>query len=228
VAAESRSPSDGHEHEHDAESCPQCWARLSTPLFCETCHELLDPEGARSPFETLGVEPGYELNAMALRKRLLALSRRMHPDYFASADAATRERAQRNTAELNAAFEIVSNEFRRADWLVKSLGGPGEDEERQMPAEFLSEVLEWNETVEEARAAEPGTPARAALNDLDRELRAEREQVMGEISELLTPLPESHAPELAQVRRRLNAVRYLDRTLEQIAELKLSQAASTH
>lgn len=226
MAAENPSPSDGHEHEHDEESCPKCWAALSTPLFCETCLELLEPGDARSPFETLGVQRGYELNAMALRKRLLALSRRMHPDFFAGADAATRARAQRNTAELNAAFEILSDEFRRADWLVRSLGGPGEDEERQLPVEFLSEVLEWNEAVEEARSAGPDAPAHPALAELDRKLRAEREAAMREISDMLSPLPDAHASELARVRRRLNAVRYLDRTLHEIAELKLAQASS--
>ena len=85
-----------------------------------------------------------------------------------------------------------------------------------MPAEFLAEVLEWNEAVEEARAAGPGSPAATALVELDGSLRDHRTAVMEEVSGLLTPLPAAHAPELASVRRRLNAVRYLDRTLEEI------------
>jgi molecular chaperone HscB len=214
-------------HDHaPGEACPSCWAELSTPLFCESCHELLDHESP-SPFDALGVPPEFPIDAMALRKRLLALSRRMHPDLHGTADEATRTRAERNTAELNAAFEILSDDFRRADWLVKSLDGPTEKEERQMPPAFLAEVLEWSEAIEEARGAAPGSDARAGLEPLEETLRAERAKAMAEVSRQLTPLPELHAPELVDVRRLLNTIRYLDRTLKEIAELRLEQASST-
>jgi molecular chaperone HscB len=164
---------------------------------------------------------------MALRKRLLSLSRQLHPDFYGNADALVRDRAQRNTAELNAAFEILDDDFHRADWLVKSLGGPTEKDERQMPAAFLAEVLEWNETIEEARHAEPNSPEREALDELEGELRGEREDVMTEIEAKLDPLPEMHAPLLAEVRRNLNAIRYIDRSLREITEIRLAQASKT-
>ena len=207
-------------------SCPRCWAHLQSPLFCESCEEILEPENAVSPYDVLGFEHGYALDRMTLRKRLLHLSRHLHPDVHGTADPALRERAQRNTAELNAAFEILDDDFHRADWLVKSLGGPGEVQERQMPPEFLAEVMEWNEAVEEAGDAAPGAPERARLDDLEQTLLGEREELMAVVAAALTPLPEMRSPKLTEVRRKLNAVRYLDRTLHTISELRLSQAAS--
>ena len=227
MAAENPSPSEQHEHGSDEESCPKCWAQLSHPLFCETCDQLLEPGKQPSPFATLGVEPRYALNRMALRKRLLALSRQLHPDFYGNADAQVRELAQRNTAELNAAFEILDDDFHRADWLVKSLGGPTQEDERQMPPAFLAEVLEWNETIEEAREAEPGSSERAALDELEKELRAERQNVMNSIESKLDPLPDAHAPILAEVRRNLNAIRYIDRSLREIDEIRLTQSSRT-
>lgn len=227
MVAESPSPSEAHEHADGEESCPSCWAHLSTPLFCESCKELLDPEEVPSPFATLGVPPAFTLNRMALRKRLLALSRQLHPDFFSNAEEAVRELAQRNTAELNAAFEILDDDFHRADWLVKSLGGPSEDDERQMPVEFLTEVLEWNEAIEEARGAEPDSPELEALRGLEDTLKQERAALMKQVSEKLDPLPEAHDPILAQARRNLNAIRYVDRSLREISEIRLAQASKS-
>ena len=205
------------------DNCPKCWADLKTPLFCESCDEVLDTRNA-SPFRILGVAQGFDLDRMSLRKKLLHLSRHLHPDVHGSADDAIRDLAHRNTAELNAAFEILNDDFRRANWLVVSLGGPTEETERQMPQDFLTEVLEWNEMVEEARASAPGSPEKLRLAGLEDELRSERKRVMDGVAARLTPLPELNSPELTEVRQKLNALRYLDRTLCQIEELRLEQA----
>ncbi len=178
------------------------------------------------PFAVFGLAPGFALDASALRKKLLRLQRGMHPDYFGGADESQRELAIRNTAELNAAFEILADAVRRADWLVQSLGGPGENEERQMPQAFLMEVMEWNEMLEEARESEPGSPAREAATKLGATLDDERGRLVRSIEAGLTPLPENRPERLVEVRRALNAVRYLDRALEQIEEIRLESASS--
>ena len=208
-------------------SCPKCRATLRSPLVCETCGALLRPAVAPTPFETLGLETAFALDPAALRARVLALSRRMHPDYFSTAAPEERELAERNTAELNSAQRVLGDELRRADWLVKHLEGPDENQERSLPAPFLQEVLEWNETIEAARTGEAGPDAWAAVEALGRTLAAERASLMAEAGALLTPLPPSRSPVLAEVRKRLNAVRYVDRALREIAELSLARQAST-
>ena len=80
------------------------------------------------------------------------------------------------------------------------------------------------DAIEDAQASAPGSDERARLEGLESELRGERRSVMGEVASMLDPLPEMNAPGLAGVRRKLNAVRYLDRALHQIAELRLEQA----
>jgi molecular chaperone HscB len=205
-------------------ACPKCRAPLGTPLVCEKCGGLLEPVARATPFEILGLEPAFALDPSALRARVLALSRRVHPDYFAAGEPELRARAERNTAELNVAHQVLADELRRADWLVKHLGGPGEDEERSMPSEFLHEVLEWNEAIEAARAHGPS--AQAELDELARRLSAERTATLKKIGALLTPLPARSSSVLAEIRKHLNAARYMDRALREIAELKLVQASS--
>jgi molecular chaperone HscB len=205
-----------------AKLCPACGAELASPLLCESCNALLDPPAAATPFELLGFQPSYALDAAAVRKRVLALSRVLHPDFHANASDETRRRAEDNTAALNAAFHLLSDDARRADWLVRHLGGPGENEERMMPPLFLEEVLEWNEAIEEARASAPDSPARADLVPLTERLRNERAIAMGRLAARLTPLPPRAAPTLRTARQELNAVRYLDRALRELGELRLA------
>ena len=207
-------------------ACPKCGATPRTPLLCEGCDELLTPGTLASPFEALGLSPSYVVDRDALRKRMLQLSRRMHPDFHGGRSAEVRARAERNTAEVNAAHEILADDFRRADWLVESLGGPGEDQERQLPRAFLMEVLEWNETVEEARSVANPSERAASMDALRKKLLEERLSAMESVAALLEPLPEQGAPALRRVRRRLNVVRYLDRTLGEIAELALSRSSA--
>jgi molecular chaperone HscB len=207
------------------EACPSCGKSPSTPLLCESCGELLEPRSAPSPFAVLGVAPAFAVDVNAARRRLLELSRALHPDFHAGDDAETRRLAEDNTAALNAAFRVLSDDFRRADWLVRSLGGPGEDEERAMPPEFLQSVLEWNETIEEARAAAPGSSERARLAGLAAELRDTRAATMGRVGALLTPLPAPGSQALRAARQELNALRYLDRALRELGELLLAARA---
>jgi DnaJ-domain-containing protein 1 len=162
-------------------TCPACGGVPETPLCCEACGHLLDlPEGA-GPFEVFGLEPAFLLDATALRKRMLALSRALHPDFHARAGADTRRRAEDGTAALNAAYRVLVDDLRRADWIVAALGGPGEDQDRSMPTAFLQSVLEWNEAIEAARGTEEGSPERAALLPLARELAAARAEHVGAV-----------------------------------------------
>ena len=203
--------------------CPRCGSPLETPLGCGSCGRLLALQRDPSPFETLGLEVSHAVDAADPRRRLLRFSRLTHPDYFANAAEDERARAEHATALLNKAYEILSDDVRRADWIVRHMEGPAENEERAMPQAFLAEVLEWNEILDEARRSADGSddPRLAKLKEV---LPAKRHEALGAVAGLLTPLPARGASRLREVRRALNAVRYLDRTLSEIEALRLARA----
>lgn len=205
-------------------ACPQCGAALETPLGCEACGALISTEHAPTPFATLGVEPSFRLDGADLRKRLLRFSRLLHPDFYAGRPEEAI--AERNTALLNEAHACLADDCARANWLVAELGGPSDKQERSMPQAFLMEVMEWNETLEEARDAEADSPERAALGALLDELTEQRTEALETLSGLLDPLPPSGDAQLVAARQQLNALRYLDRALEQLEELRLDGAAN--
>jgi molecular chaperone HscB len=202
-------------------SCSRCKATLETPLGCLACGTLATlPSGPKAPdpFEVFGLAPSYAIDPQDLRRRLLRYSRLTHPDFFATAGEAEKEQAERATAVLNSAFAVLSDDAARADYLVRSLGGPDENAERAMPQEFLMEVLEWNELLDAARRGE-GLPA-----GFRAELESRRAQAIAGIAKLLDPLPASGAASLREVRRGLNVVRYVDRALGELEALRLYRA----
>jgi molecular chaperone HscB len=212
-------------------SCPRCGAELETPLVCAACGVLLEPpEGGRfedlGPFALLGLPASYEVDAAELRRRLLRLSRQLHPDFFAARGGEARARAEESTAALNWAHEILSSDLRRADRLIGELGGPSESDEREMPQAFLMEVLEWNEALEEARESAPGSDARAGLGDLADSLAEQRAAAFAEVARLLATAPEVSGDDLRAARQQLNAVRYIDRALREIEALRLEEAST--
>lgn len=202
--------------------CPECGEELETPLACSACGVLIpvgDPPPG--PFELFALEPAFGIDTADLRKRLVRTSRLVHPDFFGGTP--NEAHAERGSALLNEAHAVLSDDARRAEYLLTSLGGPDEKAERAMPQAFLMEVLEWNELLEEARepGADPSDPKLAALGQ---ELESQRSATLEAIAKLLTPLPEAGSDTLVQVRQQLNALRYLARALAQLADLRLDQA----
>ena len=204
--------------------CPSCGAALETPLGCGQCNSLFEPPGDLSPYLVLGIEPSAGVDAKDLRSRLLRFSRIVHPDFY-GADEAQRALAEGNTARLNEAYGILSDDFARVDWIVKHLGGPSADE-RQMPQAFLMEVLEWNEALEEARETPAGTALPDSLEALEATWNEERATTLASAIAKLTPFPDPGASALTDVRKSLNAVRYLDRALRELEALRLARAAA--
>ena len=164
-----------------SDTCNLCSEVLVSPLACGSCDSLFPVAGTMSPFEVLGLLRTARLDLSALRKRLLELQRLMHPDFHGAAGATLKDLAEHNTAELNAAFELLRDDAKRASWLTESLGGPSESDERQMPQTFLMEVMEWNEELEELKSAADVAGTLPRLADFRAQLNLERARLIEEV-----------------------------------------------
>lgn len=204
--------------------CSTCAAELETPLCCAACGALFDVDDDATPFAIFGMQPSFAIDTKELRRRLLRASRQVHPDFFGAASAELRALAEKNSARLNNAFEVLSDEAERADWIVRSQGGPDEVAERAMPQAFLMEVLDWNEILEEARAARGVVDPRLA--GLKSTLDEKRRDSMDALRALLDSHPPQGSPNLKRARQELNAVRYVDRALREIEALRLANATT--
>lgn len=106
-----------------------------------------------NPFETLGVEPRFDLDRAALEQRHRDLSGALHPDRYAGRPAAERRMALDKAITVNEAFRLLRDPVRRAEALLAANDvNVGETAEPKASPELLMEMMEIREELAEARA----------------------------------------------------------------------------
>lgn len=108
------------------------------------------------------------LDVPALEKQFYTLSRKLHPDRFASKPAAEQEAALAQSSQLNDAYRILKDPILRTQYLLTLEGveleeqskaatdaarATGEQKKQIVPPELLEEVFELNMQLQEMRAA---------------------------------------------------------------------------
>lgn len=186
--------------------CRGCGTVLRVAVVCDQCRTFQDADEF-DLFTLLGLPRRFDVQEGELRQRYLLLARLTHPDRAgAAADA-----AQRLSARVNRAFEVLRDPVLRAEYLLELSGGPSAAQERGVPPEVLAATLTIREELDDPASA--GDAARrAALRD---DVTRARDARLVEIEALARGLPGDEALR-SGLRTRLNAIRYYLRLLEQI------------
>lgn len=106
-----------------------------------------------SYFDILGV--GVGATDAELTARFHDLSRRYHPDHWATADAATQSAALDSAALINDAYRTLKDPFARAEYLLRRERGmrPDDSRDQKPPQELFAQVLELQESLMEYQEA---------------------------------------------------------------------------
>ena len=174
-------------------------------------------EASGDPFGVLGLERTFGLERRAVEaaaRRRLAL---LHPD-LAAGDAAAQERAEAETARVNAARAMLVDPERRANALLALLGGPGASDDDTLPDGFLMEIMEARQAAEFGDEAgdQPGDGGTDWSAWADQRREALIEEVGGLFNAAQTGEERERAALLARARCALNAWRYIERMREQL------------
>jgi molecular chaperone HscB len=161
-------------------------------------------------FERLGLPRRFRLDAGELERQYLAKSRDVHPDFTGNDPASLSA-----SAALNEAYANLRDPFRRAEYLLTVEGGPSASDVKQMPAEFLEEMLDLRMRIEEVK--QDHGPARSAM---EADLIRRREGLLNDAATRFERLTEStdRATVLTGVRQVLNATRFINGLLRDLRE----------
>lgn len=171
--------------------------------------------GDADPFDALGIAPCYDIDPAVVRTAHLRKVAALHPDRIA--DPVRRQESARELASANEASVILLDAERRADALLRRLGGPAKEEDRTLPDGFLVETMELREAMEEATASDDPS-RRAAFAALVADRRRGHHEAVGVLFARATASP---SPELLTlVRHELNAWRYVERMAEALRETR--------
>ena len=106
----------------------------------------------KNPFDVLGIEPTFQLDAVSLDQSYFSRQTLSHPDRFVYHTQPERQAAAVQSSELNWAYETLKNPTSRAKALLKVRGIEVEGEEGKtvQNPEILEEMLELQEAIMEA------------------------------------------------------------------------------
>ena len=119
-------------------------------------------------FEVFALPPKLHLDTAALEKSFYALSRKLHPDRFASKPAAEQAAALAESSRLNDAYRTLKDPIARTEYLLKLEGVELEEQSKAateaartsgtakkqiVPPDLLEEAFELNMQLEEMRMA---------------------------------------------------------------------------
>lgn len=100
-------------------------------------------------FELFGFEVAPAIDKRLLAEKYFLLQKQNHPDFFTQANEAEQEQALAQSADINKAFTTFQNEDKTIEYFLQIKGVAETDEKYLLPNDFLMEMMEINETLEE-------------------------------------------------------------------------------
>lgn len=161
-------------------------------------------------FERLGLPRRFSVDLGELEREYLARSRSLHPDYHQMGAQSEQAASVELSAALNEAYSTLKNPFRRAEYLLKLEGGPSASELKEIPAEFLEEMLELRMEIAELERDSP------EAIEMEQRLMARRDLLITEVARQFESKDESR---LTSIRKALNATKYVENLLRDLRAL---------
>lgn len=133
-------------------------------------------------FKLFNLQRRFAIDALALDEAYRTVQSQVHPDRFVSGTAAEGRVAMQWATRANEAYRTLKSPLKRAAYLCEIAGVAVEaDSNTAMPADFLTQQMEWREALDDARDAGDG----ATLLQLNATMEAERARIIGEIAHAL-------------------------------------------
>ena len=168
----------------------------------DMCSMTSDTPAPTDAFDTLGVPVRFRLDAQELRRAWLRKASQAHPDAAGAVQAVTC---------VNDALRMLSDPLCRAQLLLSRFGAPpGGD--RDLPPDFLMEMMELRERADEVAGDAPATGL------LRQEAENRRTEAIEEIAGRFDGAQGGQlgVREAQEIRVFMNIVRAFDRVLEQL------------
>jgi molecular chaperone HscB len=133
--------------------CPSCGKRQEPLLACADCGTPL--AAPLDCFAALGLPRKLTIDLDALERRYHELSRKLHPDRFASKGVAVRDASLRATATLTRSYRTLRDPVARGLYWLELNGEKLAENNKRVPPEIAELVFEVQEQLAEMQLADP-------------------------------------------------------------------------
>jgi len=179
----------------------QCWScgDMRAAAFCTSCGRV-QPPAPTDFFSFFGLPRKLNIESGALERAFYQMSRKLHPDVYATASGKEQEWSLQQSSLLNDAYRTLKDPISRTEYLLKLEGvefegqskaatdqarETGTQKKQVVPPEMLEEVFELNMQLEEARMnRKMGEVDEALASDLEETKKSLQEKYDALMDEL--------------------------------------------
>lgn len=161
-------------------------------------------------FDWFELIPCFFPDQVLLKKKYYALSRQYHPDFYVQQGEAARLEAEEKLQEINKAYATLSNPVKTMAYLLRETIGLPEDEKFALPPDFLMEMMELNEAMQDAASEEEKGKVKEQIATQQQSLYEQVEPIMANYQAGITP-----QEALLQVKQYYFQQKYLQRLLSE-------------
>jgi molecular chaperone HscB len=167
--------------------CPSCGRRQEPSLICTECGSPL--AAPLDCFAALGLPRKLTIDLEALERRYHELSRKIHPDRFASKGPRVRDASLRATAMLTRSYRTLRDPVARGLYWLELNGEKLAENNKRVPPELAELVFEVQEQLAEMQLS---SDPEAALERAT-EIAARRIELQFKMDEALAELDRNFA-----------------------------------
>src|SRR5579863_5212419 len=150
--------------------CLSCGRRQEPQLICADCGTPLS--ASLDCFAALGLPKKLSIDLAALERVYHELSRKIHPDRFASRDVAIRDASLRATALLTRAYRTLRDPTARGLYWLELNGEKLAENNKRVPADLAELVFEVQEQLADMQDAPADSELAAAVIERRGEIQA--------------------------------------------------------
>jgi molecular chaperone HscB len=158
-------------------------------------------------FELFNLPITLTVDTSGLSKKYFELQRKYHPDRFAQASEEEKEETLQLSAQVNKAFKVLKDPDETIKYVLQLKELLEDEEKYQLSPDFLMEVMELNELLEEGLTDSLQTN----INQLKQTIYEPVEAIIKNYQEGITT-----EKELLQVKEYYFKKKYLDRMVENL------------
>lgn len=135
--------------------CWNCHAEIGIgEAVCKSCLKIQPFPEDIDYFQCMGLGRLLHLDLKELERRFYELSRQFHPDFHYGKDDTEKNISLENSALLNKAYRALKAPFTRVEYLIHLEEGGKGSISGKVPQEFLEEIFELQEALDEFRSGE--------------------------------------------------------------------------
>ena len=156
--------------------------------------------------------PAPIADKVLVKKKYLQLSREHHPDFVDNTDENSKEVALNISSQVNKAYKIFADPALSIQYFLQYKGVIAEEEKYALPNDFLMDMMDLNEMIEDAKATNNEEELQAAkqkIEGVEQDMKEEMQQLISN-----QVMEDAHLHELKEYYYK---IKYIHRILDGIS-----------